>query len=240
MTVASRVGILDQRVAKTEGGRCEGVGHRGIHLGTVPLVVAGGHQFQVEELGHLAAQDDGQELAEGDVLEHGAHNASRLLVDLLIAPMGIQLTQLQRNPVVFAHPNVVHGQQSRLLSASPISRPDALGRNGTPLAHVLGGIPTPVDEQPVPEHPGIVRGLGAVRVNGRGVDERGHLVGLFPPGQHTVASLGRSRSEEFQTAHLERRQPRIVQGHFDGKAGGMEVLAAAATGYGTIDGAKGI
>jgi len=106
------------------------------------------------------------------------------------------------------------------------------------LAHILGGITTSIDEQAVPEDSGIVRGLGTVRVNGRGVDVGGHLVGLLPPGEYAVASLGRSRPQELQTAHLERRQPRIVQRHFDGKTGGMEVLAATATRYGTIDGAR--
>lgn len=210
MAIAAHVGVLHQRVAKAKGSRGEGIGHSRVHLGIVVLIEARAEQLQIEEGAHLLAQNNGQELPICDVLEHGTHNAPRLLVELLVAPMRIHFTQLHCNAIVFAHPHMVHGQQARLFATAAIAGADALRRNGAALANILGGIATSIDEQSVAEDTRIVRRLGAVGVDRRGVYVGGGLIGLLAPRQNAVATLRRRRAQELQTAHLERRQPGIV------------------------------
>lgn len=210
MAIASHVGVLHQRVAKAKGGRGEGIGHGGIHLGIVVLIEARAEQLQIEELTHLCAQYDGQELTVCDVLEHGAHNAPRFLVQLLVAPVRIHFAQFHGNAIVLAHPHVMHGQQAGLLAATTIAGTDALRRNCAALAHILGGIAASVDQQSIAKDPRIVRRLGAVRVDRRGIYVGCGLVGLLAPRQHTVATLSGRRAQELQAAYLERRQPGIV------------------------------
>jgi len=70
-------------------------------------VVAAGGWGEAELAGGLGADEGGQELVVGDVLEEGGEQAARLLVEALVAPRRVQPRQLARHPVVLAHKHCV-------------------------------------------------------------------------------------------------------------------------------------
>ena len=70
---------LDEAVSESEGGTGEGVCDGRVDAGVVPVVVAVGVEGELEDVEDARAQDDGQPLVVGDVLEHGAHYLPPLL-----------------------------------------------------------------------------------------------------------------------------------------------------------------
>ena len=66
-------------MAESERGGGEGVGDGWVDTGVVPFVMAVGVEGELEDVEDAWAQDDGEPLVVGDVLEHGAHYLPSLL-----------------------------------------------------------------------------------------------------------------------------------------------------------------
>ena len=71
--------------------RGELVKHRRVASWIIIVAVTLGPHAEVVQVHGVQADDAGQELVVGDVLEHGAHYAPALLVQPLIAPVGVDL-----------------------------------------------------------------------------------------------------------------------------------------------------
>lgn len=180
---------LNQRVTKPKGGRRECVCHRRIHLHIVSLVELGLAQIQIKQTAHIATQHQCQKLSVRNVLHNGAHNATTLLEQFLVAPVHVQRGQLVRNAIVLRHHDMVHRQQSRLFAASCVARADALIRERSALAHIVAwGAAAKVEASAVQEAH-VVAGSRAARVNLRGIQVGGHLVGLFAPRKDAIGTL---------------------------------------------------
>ena len=67
-----------------EGGGSEGVSDGGVDGIVVSPVVAAGQQPQLEDLEHPGAQDDGQPLVVGDVLDHGPYVSPDIIIIITI------------------------------------------------------------------------------------------------------------------------------------------------------------
>ena len=72
---------LDEWVTEPEGGRGEGVGDGRVDGVVVVLEEAGRPEGQLEDLEDARAEDDGQPLVVGDVLQHRAHDLAGLEKD---------------------------------------------------------------------------------------------------------------------------------------------------------------
>lgn len=225
------IGTLDQRVPEPEGRRRERIRHRRIHLHIVSFVVLSvRHQLQVEQSAHLATDHHRHELTVRDVLHHCADNAARLLEQLLVAPVAVHAAQLLGQPIVLAHPHVVHGQQAGLLAAAAVPGADALVGQRVPPAHVLPRITAAKVQLAIAERAHRVGGALGARIDGGRVQVRRDLVGLFAPRQRTVGAQRGRRAQELEAPQTEWRQPRIVVGHTDGQTGGMlEVVRTGVT-----------
>ena len=66
-------------MAESERGGGESVGDGRVDAGVVPVVLSVGVQGELEDVEDARAQDDGEPLVVGDVLEHGAHYLPSLL-----------------------------------------------------------------------------------------------------------------------------------------------------------------
>ena len=73
------VPAFDEAVPESEGGSRECIGHARVDAGVVPVVVVVGVEGELEDVEDARAQDDGQPLVVGDVLDHGAHDLPPLL-----------------------------------------------------------------------------------------------------------------------------------------------------------------
>lgn len=235
------VRALDQRVPEPESRRPKGIRHRRIHAHIVPpKVLALRGQLQIEQSAHLAPHHQRQKLAVRDVLHHGAHDASRLLEQLLIGPVRIEACQLAGESIVLGHPDLMEREQAWLLATASIAAANALVGQRLALAHVLGAAAVAaVVHATVAERAHRVGGARRAGVDGRGVQKGGDLVGLLAPRERTVWTHGGRGAQELQAAQAERSEPRIVVGHGNGQAGGvLEVvvgLAVTATGNGAVD-----
>ena len=87
-------------MSEPEGGRGEPGGGRWVGVGVVALKVAVLVEDQVVPGHDLLAQDHGQELVVGDVLDHGDDNVTGLLEKGLVVPVGVNLGKLFGNQVV--------------------------------------------------------------------------------------------------------------------------------------------
>lgn len=115
-----------------EGGRGEAVDDPGIDvLVKVIDITAGLHVVdQTVALHVLLAEEDGQPLVVGDVLEGGYVDLAGLLEHTLIVPMRVQLLQTIGNLVVLAQQHDLNGGQSRILVESTVS---------SSIAHLVRG-----------------------------------------------------------------------------------------------------
>ena len=66
-------------MAESERGGGESVGDGRVDAGVVLVVLSVGVQGELEDVEDARAQDDGEPLVVGDVLEHGAHYLPSLL-----------------------------------------------------------------------------------------------------------------------------------------------------------------
>lgn len=73
-----------------------------IQIGIVACAVAGLLQQEAVLLHHRPAQSDGQPLVVGDVLDESGDNATSLLEQAFIAPIGVHLFQFPRQSIVFS------------------------------------------------------------------------------------------------------------------------------------------
>ena len=80
---------------------------------------------QVELGDGVLAQDDGQELVEADVLDHADDDVARLLEQLLVVPVRVDLRQLGGDQVVLTHPQRVLTGQDELLVDSDLAAVEA-------------------------------------------------------------------------------------------------------------------
>ena len=76
-------------VAESEGGRGEAVGDGGVGVGVIPVVVPFLLQDKSMTLHDFFAQDHGQELVVGDVLDDGGVDVLGLLEEGLVVPVRV-------------------------------------------------------------------------------------------------------------------------------------------------------
>ena len=123
-----------QGVAESEGARREAGGHAGVRVGVVPVEVALLLKDESVPLHDLLAQDHGQELVVGDVLDDGGVDVTRLLEQSLVVPVGVDDGELLGDQVVVPHEDRVdHGQDGLLVDARIASEEtvDVLTRSDT-------------------------------------------------------------------------------------------------------------
>lgn len=108
-------------MAEAISGREEGHGNRWVHR----RVVERAHTLFAEEqavtIHDVLAQHHRQEFVVRDVLHDGRHDVTRFLIDSLIVPMGIDVSQFDGDAVVFAHHDCMKGDEHHLLIGSTVS-----------------------------------------------------------------------------------------------------------------------
>lgn len=117
LLVEERVELLDEAVAEAEGTGGELVGHRGVHVRVVVLVIG---QTTLE----LIAQHPGQVLLVGDLLEDRPHNLPRLVEDPLLIPVGVDPLEGGGDPVMVPKEECVESGQSHEDVGPVVSRDD--------------------------------------------------------------------------------------------------------------------
>lgn len=125
---------LDLRVEVPEGGRCEAFNDSRVNvLVEVVHVTARLHVVdQTVALHVLLAEEDGQPLVVGDVLERGNVDLARLLEATLIVPVRVQLQQGIGNLIVLSHQHDLDGGQTGVLVEATVSASiaDLIGGSG--------------------------------------------------------------------------------------------------------------
>ena len=91
-----------------------------IHVIAVPL------GLELEGLGEDLAQDGGQELVVGDVLDLRPHHLPGLLVQGLLVPVGVDGLQKRGEPVVLPHQDCVDAGQARVVIDPLVPGPQTL------------------------------------------------------------------------------------------------------------------
>ena len=164
------------------------IGNRGIDVAGVSRSEASAQGLQVARARLALAQDNRHELAVGDVLHLGADDAPRLLVHLLVVPLGIELGEAVGQPVMLARPEQVHRRQMEILVGPRVTRGEAVStahQLELSVAAVLrvraGGEQLPLvrgrlhAQPPARELAQTLRRVHVRAVDRRAVDERRHL-----------------------------------------------------------------
>ena len=101
----------DEGVPEPEGGRSKLVEDARVAADVVVVGVALGLDPQVVQVHVVPADDAGKELVEGDVLVHRRHYFSALLVEDLVAPVGVHslktTTSVQNNKKIFSKKDIL-------------------------------------------------------------------------------------------------------------------------------------
>lgn len=124
-------GILDHAVTKSVSGGAERVSYRWINLAVVLSVVPFPNQSQLEQIHDFRTQHYRQEFPVSDVLNDGIDDFPGLLVELLVAPMGIEFGQRGGRFVVESHPDGMHGRQTRLFVDAAVPGAEAFRGEGS-------------------------------------------------------------------------------------------------------------
>ena len=106
-----------------EHGVTHAVQGRGGQLVVVVHVVAVALGLELEGLGEHLAQDGGQELVVGDVLDLRPDHLPGLLVQGLLVPVGVDGLEERGDPVVLPHQHRVDAGQARVVVDSLVSGP---------------------------------------------------------------------------------------------------------------------
>jgi hypothetical protein len=159
------------------------------------------------------------------VLEQRDHNSSGFLVDLLVAPVSIQLAQNRGDSVVVPQPNGVKRCEAWLFAESTVSSLEAITAQSSRTANIssrriwrsqgFATLGSPVVKLPLAERPHGVGGLDVAPIDSRGVEKRSGLIDLFAVAQVAINSSRGGASYKLDAADPQRGQEPVVGAHFN-------------------------